>query len=138
MRILDLFCGAGGAGAGYARAGFEVIGVDVRPQPCYPFEFIRCDAIEFLQLDGLAGAFDAIHASPPCQRFTSLRTMTNHRPDHPDLIEPVRYLLERVGLPWVIENVPGSPMTHSVLLCGSMFGLGSRRASATPTPPVRN
>lgn len=125
MRILDLFCGAGGAGAGYARAGFEVIGVDIAPQPSYPFEFVRCDAIEFLQLDGLASSFDAIHASPPCQRYTALRTMANHRADHADLIPQTRWLLERAGLPWVIENVPGSPMAHSVMLCGSMFGLGA-------------
>jgi DNA (cytosine-5)-methyltransferase 1 len=123
VRILDLFCGAGGAAMGYHRAGFQVVGVDINPQPFYPFEFHQVDAMTY-PLDG----FDAIHASPPCQRYTAMRTMWNHRGDqHPDLIAPTRSLLESTGLPWIMENVPGAPMAYSVMLCGTMFGLGVER-----------
>ena len=125
-RLLDLFCGAGGAGMGYHRAGFEVVGVDIEPQPHYPFEFHQADALTF-PLDG----FDAIHASPPCQGYTSLRALNLHRwgtaPEHPRLIEPVRALLRASGAPWVIENVQGAPLHVPVKLCGSSFGLGVRR-----------
>ena len=120
MRLLDLFCGAGGAAMGYYRAGFtEIVGVDIKPQPRYPFEFVQADAMEY-PLDG----FDAIHASPPCQAFTALRSMWNSR-EHPDLLAPTRVrLLKHRGL-FVIENVPGAPMREPVMLCGSMFGLGT-------------
>lgn len=121
-RLLDLFCGAGGASAGYQRAGFYVVGVDIAPQSRYAGdEFIQADAMTF-PLDG----FDAIHASPPCQRYTVL----GGREDlsaYPDLIEPTRELLESVGLPYVIENVPGAPLRADVTLCGAMFGLRSYR-----------
>ena len=113
MRLLDLFCGAGGAAMGYHRAGFEVVGIDIAPQPNYPFEFVQADAMEF-PLDG----FDAIHASPPCQAYTALATGK-----HPRLIEPMRERLASSGVPWVIENVVGAPLRQPVLLCGSMFGL---------------
>lgn len=126
-RLLDLFCCAGGAGTGYHRAGFDVVGVDNRPQPNYPFEFHQADALTF-PLDG----FDAVHASPPCQAFTAMGSMPNAR-EHPDLLTPTRVLLEQAGLPYVIENVPGSPIDvrppdlfgygGAVMLCGSMFGL---------------
>ena len=118
--LLDLFCGAGGAAVGYHRAGFEVVGVDNRPQPHYPFEFHQADALEWDDFDG----FDAIHASPPCQAYSVLRR-ANSDAEYPDLIGPTRILLERAELPWVIENVPGSPLAHSVELCGSMFALGA-------------
>lgn len=130
-RLLDLFCGAGGAGMGYHRAGFEVVGVDVETQPNYPFEFFQGDAIEVLE--GVAkGAwprrFDAIHASPPCQSFTAYRRKGHGVGDgYPDLIEPLRELLEATGLPYVIENVPGAPLREPVQLCGSSFGLDVRR-----------
>ena len=104
---------------GYHRAGFEVVGVDIKPQPHYPFEFHQADALTY-PLEG----FDAYHASPPCQAYTALKTMWNHRDDHPDLVEPVRRMLKATRKPYVIENVPGAPMQDYLTLCGSMFGLG--------------
>src|SRR5512140_2399640 len=101
--LLDLFCGAGGAAMGYHRAGFDVVGVDIKPQPHYPFEFHQADALTF----PLAG-FDAIHASPPCQAYSAMRTTWNARNDHPDLLPPTRAMLEAANIPWVIENVPGA------------------------------
>lgn len=119
-RLLDLFCGAGGAAVGYHRAGFdEIVGVDIKPQPRYPFEFIQADAMTY-PLDG----FDAIHASPPCQAFTSLRTMANV-PNHADLLTPTLARLDALTLPWVVENVSGAPMRSAIMLCGSMFHLGT-------------
>lgn len=135
MRLLDLFCGAGGAAEGYHRAGFEVVGVDIAPQPNYPFDFIEYDALAYVrnsrrQMYEHYGShdlldFDAIHASPPCQRY--IRGGLSDKAKHPDLIGPVRELLEQTGLPWVIENVPGAPMRADIVLCGSMFGLDVRR-----------
>lgn len=127
MRLLDLFCGAGGAAVGYQRAGFEVIGVDHVAQPHYPFEFVMADVVE--QFHELVRHFapDAIHASPPCQAFVSLRKMWNAK-DHPNLLAPVRDLLIAAGRAYVIENVPGSPIRASVMLCGSQFGLGTKDA----------
>ena len=120
-RLLDLFCCAGGAGMGYAQAGFEVVGVDVRPQPRYPFEFIQADC---LALDpAWIATFDAIHASPPCQAHTAMKTMHNAK-THEDLVEPARALLKASGLPWIMENVVGAPLRDPILLCGTMFGLG--------------
>lgn len=130
-RLLDLFCGAGGAAMGYHRAGFDVVGVDIEPQPNYPFEFVQMDALEvlgeFVQFfgDGHCGDhYDAIHASPPCQAYAGLSTKDGR---HPDLIEPVRELLDETGLPYVIENIEGAPLNNPVRLCGSHFGLGVRR-----------
>ena len=114
-RLLDLFCGAGGAAMGYHCAGFEVVGVDIKPQLRYPFEFIQADAMTF-PLDG----FDAIHASPPCQAYS---TATPRHHDHPDLYAATRERLIASGLPYVIENVIGAPYDHGVVLCGTMFGL---------------
>lgn len=120
MRLLDLFCGAGGAGSGYHRAGFEVVGVDVKLQLRYPFEFIQADC---LTLDpAFIAGFEAIHASPPCQAHTSLRKMWNAK-EHADLIPQTRALLEASGNPWVMENVPGAPLVAPFKLCGTMFGL---------------
>ena len=119
MRLLDLFCGAGGAAVGYHRAGFdEIVGVDINPQPRYPFTFIQADAMTF-PLDG----FDAIHASPPCQAYSRLR----HLPwlkgrSWPRLIEPLRPRLLASGLPFTIENVMDAPL-KGPWLCGRMFGL---------------
>jgi len=121
-RLLDIFCGAGGAAMGYHRAGFEVAGVDIKRMPRYPFEFHQGDALEFLRKHGQE--YDAIHASPPCQAFTALRTMPNAK-HHDDLLTPTRELLKRTGLPYVIENVPGAPMSNYIVLCGSMFDLGT-------------
>jgi DNA (cytosine-5)-methyltransferase 1 len=128
-RLLDLFCGAGGAAMGYHRAGFEVVGVDIKPQPNYPFEFVQGDALEFVstlnqELPGgwgrPIGAYDAIHASPPCQAFTAYRR-TGNVGEYPDLIAETRELLEETGIPWVIENVAGAPLRNPTVLCGSMF-----------------
>ena len=117
-RLLDLFCCAGSAARGYEAAGFEVVGVDIEPQPNYPFEFHQADALTF----PLSG-FDAIHASPPCQAFSlgSISAGTRHK--HPDLIEPTRRRLSSAGVPWVMENVPGAPLQAPAKLCGAMFGL---------------
>jgi DNA (cytosine-5)-methyltransferase 1 len=105
---------------GYARAGFEVVGVDINPQPSYPFEFHQGDALAF-PIEG----FDVIHASPPCQAHSTLRHRTGH--GYPDLIPQTRALLVASGLPYVIENVAGAPLVSPVMLCGSSFGLGVRR-----------
>ncbi len=127
-RLLDLYCGAGGAAVGYARAGFDVTGVDIAPQPRYPFEFIQADARHFLggviADDYRTGPlpWDAIHASPPCQAYSRMHGSTG-----PDLISVTRMLLVASGLPYVIENVPGAPLYNPVQLCGSMFGLDVRR-----------
>lgn len=116
-RLLDLFCGAGGAAVGYARAGFEVIGVDASLQPRYPFTFIRANALEFDPW-----GYDAIHASPPCQAYSTTRGI---RPDyrHPDLVAKIRAHIHVTGVPYVIENVPGAPLINPVTLCGSHFNL---------------
>jgi DNA (cytosine-5)-methyltransferase 1 len=127
MRLLDLFCCAGGAAMGYHRAGFDVVGVDNRPQPRYPFEFHRGDALEYLAVHG--AEFDAVHASPPCQDHSAMRTMPNYRPHGTARLLPdTRAALVALGRPWIIENVPGAPMRPDVILCGSQFGLpGLRR-----------
>lgn len=115
---------------GYHRAGFEVVGVDIKPQPRYPFKFIQTDAIHYLSElveSGCIKEFDAIHASPPCQAHTALKTMHNAK-QHADLIPETRALLVQSGKPWVIENVIGAPLGFSVLLCGTMFNLGCEDA----------
>lgn len=118
-KLLDLFCGAGGAGAGYRQAGFEVVGVDIRPQPNYPFRFIQADA---LKLDPkFMATFDAIHASPPCQSYSDLAKRNGNGHEWPRLIEPVREMLVDTGLPYVIENVDGAPLRNPAVLCGTMF-----------------
>ncbi len=118
-RLLDLFCGSGGAAMGYSRAGFEVVGVDIKPQKNYPFEFHQADAMTY-PLEG----FDVIHASPPCQAYSVMKSLHNAK-KHPDLIPEVRQRLNECGLPYIIENVPGSPLINPIRLCGSMFGLRS-------------
>jgi DNA (cytosine-5)-methyltransferase 1 len=120
-RILDLFCGAGGAAVGYHRAGFDVVGIDIEQQPHYPFEFMQDDAIAFLYYTKGVGC-DAIHASPPCQAYSEM-----HGSSGPQLIEPTRRLLEQTGLPYIIENVPGAPLRSPTMLCGSMFDLDVER-----------
>lgn len=120
-RLLDLFCGDGGAAIGYALAGWDVYGVDIRPHPRYPFWFMRGDALTF-PLDG----FDAYHASPPCQAYSVMKSLKKAR-EHPKLIEPIRERLAATGKPYVIENVPGAPLIDPLTLCGSMFDLRSHR-----------
>ena len=142
MRILDLFCCEGGAATGYAGAGFEVIGVDIEPQPNYPYKFHQGNAIHILRdliLTDILGTtitlagteyrledFDAIHASPPCQAYS---TITPDKTKHEALIADTRELLIESGLPYVIENVAGArrELIDPVLLCGSSFGLRVRR-----------
>jgi DNA (cytosine-5)-methyltransferase 1 len=122
MRLLDLFCGAGGAAMGYYQAGFdEILGVDIRPQPRYPFRFIQADALEFLARFGPSSGWDLIHASPPCQHYSVANNIWKR--DHPDLLDAVREGLQRAGSPYVIENVVGAPLRSPVLVCGVMFGL---------------
>ena len=122
MRALDLFCCAGGAGAGLQQAGFDVVGVDIAPRPRYPFQFIQADALT-VPLDG----FDFIWASPPCQGYTAMR----HAPGAkgaPLLIDAIRARLLESGTEWCIENVEEAAwaMRDPVTLCGSMFGLGAQ------------
>lgn len=119
LRLLDLFCCAGGAAKGYYAAGFEVVGVDIDPQRRYPYEFIQADALK-LAPDFLA-SFDAIHASPPCQSYSDLAKRNGNADAWPRLIEPVREMLMATGRPYVIENVEGAPLINPVVLCGTMF-----------------
>ena len=126
-RLLDLFCGAGGAAMGYHRAGFEVVGVDIAPQPDYPFKFYQRNALDVLW-EGWAN-FDVIHASPPCHDHSALRSRSGLDGTGGLLSETIR-LLEQAGLPYVVENVPGSELDMGgawTLLCGSSFGLKVRR-----------
>ena len=122
-KLLDLFCCQGGAGMGYHRAGFHVVGVDLEPQPRYPFTFWQRDALDFLRRHGRR--FQAVHASPPCRAHTRAQKIQGN--DHPDLIGPTRELLLDLGKPYVIENVPGAPLKNPVELCGEMFGLRTYR-----------
>lgn len=127
MRALDLFCCGGGASKGLAEAGFDVVGVDLRPVREYPFLCIRGCAIRYLDAylrgDRPHGTFDLIWASPPCQGF-SAATPTRFRGQYKDLIVPTRNRLKRTGALWIIENVPGAPLRRPITLCGAMFGLG--------------
>lgn len=136
--LLDLFCCQGGAARGYHDAGFDVVGVDVEPQPNYPYEFVCGDALGVLREERLPGRpprsldlgqFSAIHASPPCQAF-SLASLYHGRENaakHPDLVDETRRLLDATGLPYVIENVEGAPLRRDLVLCGEMFGLRVHR-----------
>jgi DNA (cytosine-5)-methyltransferase 1 len=141
---LDLYCGAGGSASGYHQAGFDVVGVDILPQPRYPFPFILGDALlildQLLLNDKLpfsnGASYDIsdiafIHASPPCQPYTlmyrGLLQSIGAAKEYPKLIEPTRMALVATGLPYIIENVPGSPLINPVMLCGSSFGLPIRR-----------
>lgn len=146
LRILDLYCCEGGASAGYADAGFKVYGVDKDLQPRYPFPFHQGDAIdvmrrlrageaipfthpngdvELLRLEDFAAAA----ASPPCQAYSI--TKHSHSNEHPDLLEPTREGLVELGLPYIIENVPGAPLRQPIMLCGSMFGLRAEDVDGT-------
>ncbi len=119
-RLLDLFCGHGGAAMGYHRAGFEVVGVDLEPWSFYPFEQHQGDAFEYLADHWRE--FDAIHASPPCQRYSRMKTSTSYDPmAYDDLLQQTVDALAKLPLPWVVENVPGAPGSFGMLLCGSMF-----------------
>ena len=119
MKVLDLFCGAGGAAMGLHRAWphAEITGVDIEPQPRYPFTFVQGDAVAY-PLEG----FDFIWASPPCQAYSALKGLTTK--EYPQLVSVIRERLEGAGVPWIIENVVGADLKNPVQLCGSMFGLG--------------
>jgi DNA (cytosine-5)-methyltransferase 1 len=132
-KLLDTFCGAGGASVGYHRAGFDVVGVDIEPHPDYPFDLTVADAVDVLaDRDYLAG-FDVIHASPPCQAYTTMSNRYRGRggkaDSWPDLLKPVREALVSWGGVYVIENVPGARrlMRNPLTLHGGMFGLGVHR-----------
>ena len=121
--LLDCGCSAGGGAMGYHRAGFDVLGIDIKPQPRFPFLFIQTDMLDFLEKYGRE--FDVIHASPPCQAYSVLRHLA--KKTHPMMIEPVRELLKKSGRPYIIENVVGAPLIEPIRLCGSSFGLDLRR-----------
>lgn len=122
--LLDLFCCAGGCSAGYSDAGFDVTGVDINPQPHYPFKFKQADAFDYLRKNWMY--YDVIAASPPCQRYSATASI-HGKDDLPDYVARIREALIETGLPYVIENVPGAPLLNPLVLCGSMFGLGVRR-----------
>lgn len=124
LKAVDLFCCAGGASRGLVDAGFEVVGVDIEPQPDYPFTFVQADALMF----DLTG-FDFVWASPPCQAFTAYKRRKAHVAPRPNLIPAVRAKLQASGSPYIIENVEGAraELINPVMLCGSMFELDVRR-----------
>lgn len=127
-KVLDLYCGAGGASMGYHLAGFEVTGIDVKHGKRYPFTYKRMSVLDLTPGD--LQAFDFIHASPPCQTFSitkNLRIAQGKSTDKLDLLEPTRKLLIESNKPYVIENVKGAPLINPVQLCGSSFGLKVRR-----------
>ncbi|MFM9446899.1 DNA cytosine methyltransferase [Streptomyces acidiscabies] len=129
LRVLDLCCGAGGLSMGYWLAGFDVVGVDNRPQPDYPFPFVLADGIDYARAHG--AGFDLIHGSWPCERYATVTRWRGNPDTHPDLIAPGRAAMAATGRPWVIENVPETAtagiLRPDYLLCGTQFGLSVRR-----------
>jgi len=148
LKLLDLFCCEGGAGTGYARAGFHVVGVDIKNYPRNPHPIIVADAVDYCRAHG--HEYDIIHASPPCQSYS--RAFRHMAKPQPMLIDVIRKALVETGKPWIIENVQGAPLTfesdlfgaHGVLLCGTMFGLQIYRhrlfetSFSLPYPPAHN
>ena len=130
MKLLDLYCKAGGASVGYARAGFEVIGVDIKKQKRYPYQFIQADALDVLADKDFISQFDVIAASPPCQTHSATKHLRNAQgksSNKVDLIPQTREGLIASGKIYIIENVPGAPLIDPVVMCGSSFGLKVRR-----------
>lgn len=130
MKLLDLYCKAGGASKGYQLAGFEVVGVDIKKQKRYPYEFIQADCLELMKDIEFLKSFDVIAASPPCQTHSitqHLRNAQGRSTDKVDLIPQTRQALIASGKPYVIENVPGAPLIEPIQMCGSYFGLKVRR-----------
>jgi DNA (cytosine-5)-methyltransferase 1 len=130
LKLLDLYCKAGGASVGYARAGFEVIGVDIKKQKRYPYQFIQADALEILADKDFISQFDVIAASPPCQTYSATKHLRNAQgksTNKVDLIPQTREGLIASGKIYIIENVPGAPLIDPVFMCGSSFGLKVRR-----------
>lgn len=129
-KLLDLFCGVGGASVGYAMAGFEVHGVDLKHGKRYPYKYTRADVLDVLNDEEFISQFDVIHASPPCQTHSitkHLRNAQGKSTSKVDLIPQTREALIASGKPYIIENVMGSPLIDPVMLCGSAFGLKVRR-----------
>lgn len=122
LRALDLFSGAGGASMGIHRAGFDVTGIDIKPQKRYPFRFIQGDALE-ADLNG----YDFVWASPPCQRYTRAQNASKNAEAHPDLVAPMREKLEAWGGLWIMENVVGAPLINPATVCGLALGLQVKR-----------
>ena len=123
-KVLDAFCGAGGASYGYYLAGCDVLGVDIKAQKHYPFSMAQTDALDYLKnhMAWIRDNFYFIHSSPPCQHYSTLKAL--HKDiDYPDLVSKTRDLLDQIGLPYAIENVQGAPLQHPLMLCGTMFGL---------------
>ncbi|MFE6820852.1 DNA cytosine methyltransferase, partial [Streptomyces sp. NPDC057675] len=129
LRLLDVCCGAGGLSMGYYLAGFDIVGVDNRPMPNYPFPFIQADGIEYTAEHG--HTFDLVHGSWPCERYATVTKWRGNPANHPDLIGPGRQVMQATGRPWVIENVPETAwaglLRPDYLLCGTQFGLNVRR-----------
>ncbi|MGJ5754824.1 DNA (cytosine-5)-methyltransferase 1 [Streptomyces puniciscabiei] len=129
LRVLDLCCGAGGLSMGYYLAGFDVVGVDIHPQPNYPFTFVQADGLEYCADHG--HAFDLVHGSWPCERYATVTRWRGNPDNHPDLISPGRKVMQATGRPWVMENVPETAaaglLRPDYLLCGTQFGLSLRR-----------
>lgn len=125
MKILDAYCCQGGASAGYVTAGFEIVGVDLNPQSRYPYAFKKSDAVKFILEYG--HEFDAIHASPPCQRFSKAQRIQGRK--HPDLISATRDACRAIGVPYVIENVEDArnELINPAMLCGQFFNLHTYR-----------
>lgn len=130
LKLLDLFCGVGGASVGYAMAGFEVHGVDLKHGKRYPYTYTRADVLDVLRDTEFINQFDVIHASPPCQTHSitkHLRNAQGKSTSKVDLIPQTRAALIESGKPYIIENVMGSPLIDPVMLCGSAFNLKVRR-----------
>jgi DNA (cytosine-5)-methyltransferase 1 len=140
MKLLDLFCGAGGCSKGYHDAGFDdITGIDINPMPHYPYKIIQGDAIEYLREHGKE--YDFIHASPPCQAYSKASTQWRKEgKDYPDLIVIIREMLIEIGKPYVIENVPGSPLIDPFILNGEFFNMKVRRTrlfeTSFPMPTI--
>lgn len=137
--LFDLCCGSGGASVGYVRTGFSVIGFDIDEKPDYPFEFRRMNVLD-LDYENLVLMCDAIHASIPCQVYS--KATGSHKSKHEDLYHRVKAMLIASGKPYVIENVPGSPLRNCICLCGTQFGLTVKRhrlfESNVPLVPHEN
>ncbi|MGW5008922.1 DNA cytosine methyltransferase [Streptomyces parvulus] len=129
LRLLDLCCGAGGLSMGYYLAGFEIVGVDIRPQPNYPFTFVQADGLAYAAEHG--HAFDLVHGSWPCERYAAVTKWRGNPDAHPDLVGPGREVMQATGRPWVMENVSETAaagiLRPDYLLCGTQFGLNLRR-----------
>lgn len=124
-KLLDCCCKAGGASMGYHNAGFEVVGVDIEPQPNYPFKFVQGDVLEILNDKDFISQFDVVTCSPPCQHYSKLKYLNGNvekwEANHVDLVAPVREALIKTGKPYVIENVENAPLINPIKLCGSQF-----------------